>query len=179
MFVSWSCYFSLQHTPQWAVCLFGWSWRRQIDSFTQIRTNAHSDTHMPPPHTHTHINIYICIQTETEPVIDGLSDSLFSGLKWTGGQTWCSEAKESSVSRRIWTAITARGWIDFEIRLHTHLHTQTQGPLSLPCNCLYILDSMTISDRVAERGMQSNWTKGGYRYADMVVIPHIFLTSPL
>lgn len=117
MFVSWSCYFSLQHTPQWAVCLFGCSWARQIDSFIDTQAQKHiykyiyiytnlsvhsatmpSEHKTPKPQQHKHK--HICRNTRGSCTLaDGLSDSLYSGLKWTEGHTLGSEAKASRVSR--------------------------------------------------------------------------------
>lgn len=117
MFVSWSCYFSLQHTPQWAVCLFGCSWARQIDSFIDTQAQKQKriykyiyaalsvhratvpgehKTLKPNAHKHKHL----CRNTGGSCALaDGLSDSLYSGLKWTEGYTWGSEAKASEIGR--------------------------------------------------------------------------------
>ncbi len=50
-----------------------------------------------------------------------------------------------------------------------HVRRHAQWPPSLPCACPSVLDSMTITDGAAERAVQSNRTKRGYRCIDIVV----------
>lgn len=167
MFVSWSCYFSLQHTPQWAVCLFGCSWARQIDSF--IDTQAQKQKRI-----YKYIYAALSVHRATVPG-EHKTDSLYSGLKWTEGYTWGSEAKASGVGR-----LTQCLRVD---RFHNKLCTPWS--LWLPCNCPSVLDSVEITQWVSERDidkwiqsilqsltqvLQEDWSWKSHCYSVLYVI---------